>query len=114
MSTKFVALLAPKLAVTGLTSAGSQRPATDSDMLIQSTTYIALTFELPNLKILRTKGYLCKILFGTTLYLYWSWFISLLGFFTRIVSCTSIIQQPKVLLDKDVRQFSQIITPIPP
>ena len=44
MSTKFVALLAPKLAVTRKTSAGSQRPATDSDMLMFSLTYIALTF----------------------------------------------------------------------
>ncbi len=44
MSTKFVALLAAKLAVTRLSSAGSQRPATDSDMLMFAITYIALTF----------------------------------------------------------------------
>ena len=66
MNTKFVALLNPRLAVTGNTSAGSQRPATDSYILMSSIIYIALTLSLPTLEILRIKGYLCEILLDTT------------------------------------------------
>ena len=101
MNTKFVALLNSRLAVTGLSSAGSQRPATDSDILMLCTIYIALTLSLPTLEILRIKGYLCEILLDTTLYLQLSMFVSLLGFFTIIVSCRDIIRRLKPLLHED-------------
>ena len=66
MSTKFVALLAPKLAVTRKPSAGSQKPATDSDMLTFSITYIALTslfrFQSGFTQIRAINSYLCCLL----------------------------------------------------
>lgn len=55
-------------------------------MYWHETIQIMLTWSFQTLKILRCKGYPSDILLATTPYLQLSWFISLSGFFTNMLT----------------------------